>query len=472
MDPRIHQLREAIRALRDGRFDVEIPCAPEDSGDEVALLGLALRDLAGALEKRFQEFSALAKLTERINAGLILDEVLNSVYEWFRPVIPYERIGFSLLEDEGRVVRARWARSEAPVPRITRGYSARLAGSSLEEILRTGRPRILNDLEEYLRAHPQSESTRLILEEGMRSSLTCPLIAMGKPIGFIFFSSRAPYSYEIALVVLFVQIAGQLSLFVEKGRLYLQLVVLNDLKNKFLGMAAHDLRNPLTVMRGYLDLLLKGAGGESAPGQKRIFERMRLACEQMLKLVGDLVDYSAIEAGRLDLHYETVDLEAFLRDTVDAHELLARAKNIEISLRAGTPLPRIRLDPNRIAQALNNLLTNAIKYSFPGSAITLGAEADGREVKIFVSDEGLGIPEEDLPHLFQEFHRATPRPTGGEKSAGLGLAIVKRMVEAHGGRVGVQSEVGRGSTFHFTLPLAPPESLPPPAPDVSQIESA
>lgn len=233
-DARLVRYREATTAMKEGQFRVAIP---RDGEDDVAALGNALADLSTTLEARFQEVNTLSKVTEKINAGLILDEVLNYVFESFWSIIPYDRIGLSLLEQNGTVVRARWARSDAPVMKITKGYSGSLQGSSLQRILETGQPRILNDLRQYLAEHPASESTRLIVEEGMRSSLTCPLIAAGKPIGFIFFSSMEAQAFKNAHIEIFLQIAGELSMMVEKARLYEEL---HALKGKSEGAAAQD----------------------------------------------------------------------------------------------------------------------------------------------------------------------------------------------------------------------------------------
>jgi transcriptional regulator with GAF, ATPase, and Fis domain len=232
-DARIAKYCEAVMAMKEGQFRVPIP---QEGDDDVAALGKALADLSETLEAEFEELRTLSKVTEKINAGLDLDEVLNLVFESFWPLIPYDRISLSLLEQDGTVVRARWARSDAPLMKIDRGYSAPLEGSSLQRILQTGQPRILNDLRQYLAEHPASESTRLIVEEGMRSSLTCPLTAMGKPIGFIFFSSMEPQTFKNAHVEIFLEIAGQLSMIVEKARLYEEL---SQLKKKFLEMTAH-----------------------------------------------------------------------------------------------------------------------------------------------------------------------------------------------------------------------------------------
>jgi len=169
-----------------------------------------------------EELTKLARITERINYGVELEEVLDAIYQEMREVIPYNRIGFSLIDQRHGDVVARWARSDRPML-LGKGYTARLHGSTLEQIIETMQPRVINDLEDYLREKPESESTALVVREGMRSSLTCPLIVQGKPVGFAFFSSVDKDTYSSVHVDFFKQIAGQLATIVEKGRLYSQL---------------------------------------------------------------------------------------------------------------------------------------------------------------------------------------------------------------------------------------------------------
>lgn len=220
-DPRIPIYREAVLAMAQGVFQVRVPA---DDRDDVGRLGEAILTLSESLNRKFRELRQLAQIAERVNTGVILDEVLNHVYDAFRGVLPYDRIGFSLLEDEGRMVRAIWARTDSAVIELPKGYVAPMEGSSLQGIVESGQPRVLNDLTAYLREHPKSESTRRVVAEGVRSSLTCPLIAMGKPVGFMFFSSCTPGIYAQVHVDLFCQIAGQLAHIVEKARLYGELL--------------------------------------------------------------------------------------------------------------------------------------------------------------------------------------------------------------------------------------------------------
>jgi diguanylate cyclase (GGDEF)-like protein len=255
-DSRVVKYRQAAERMQHGDFNVEIST---DGSDEIARLGASLQALAKSLKVRFEEQGKLAEIAERVNAGLVLEEVLEHVYESFRSVMPYDRIGLALLENDGSTARAHWARSESEVIKLGTGYSTRIAGTSLAGILDSGRPRILNDLEAHLEAHPESESTRLIVAEGMRSSLTCPLAALGKPTGFLFFSSREKDTYREIHQGHFMQLASQISVILEKSRLYEELLELN---NRLQGMqgaleheANHDALTSLWNRRAVLGLL-------------------------------------------------------------------------------------------------------------------------------------------------------------------------------------------------------------------------
>ena len=461
-DDRIPRYIAAAEQLTRGQFDLEVPTTPPD---DIGRLGAALRDLARTLEARYREVQQLERITTRINAGLLLDDVLDNVFQDFREVIPYDRIGLALLEDDGRLVRARWARSDLPILKVNRDFTQPLAGSSLEVILRTGQPRILNDLPAYLAAKPSSESTRLIVAEGLNSSLTCPLAANGVPIGFIFFSSVRTQAYDAAHVDTFRHIAEQLSVIVEKGRLVSEIAAqktaieqrndelrrLNELKNAFLGIAAHDLRSPISLIQMTAELLLDPEAELSPEQQTQFTQDILRHTGHMLTLLNDVLDVTQIESGNLSLEETSIELAALLEEAVKWHALVATPKGTRIQLHAIAP-GAIYADPLRLRQVIDNLISNAVKYSPPGSLVQVGLQRLDRGWRVAVQDEGPGLTLADRQRLFQDFARLSARPTGGEKSVGLGLAIVRRIVDAHGGQVGADSEPGHGATFWFTLP--------------------
>ncbi len=190
----------AIRQIRSGQFlarqCLSVSGSTVDPANPVDVLGYELAQLAQWLELRFGEFRKILEVSEEISSELFAEKVLDRIYQTFSSLIPYDRIGCALLSENGQRLSAYWARASYENLKINKHYTADMAGSSLETTLVSGKPRIINDLEEYLFYHPDSVSTQLILAEGIHSNLTCPLIANGKPLGFLFFSSCQTNTYR------------------------------------------------------------------------------------------------------------------------------------------------------------------------------------------------------------------------------------------------------------------------------------
>lgn len=235
-----------------------------------------------------------------------------------------------------------------------------------------------------------------------------------------------------------------------------ELVRSNDLKNQFLGMAAHDLRNPIGVILSYSEFLGEETADVLSEEHLQFLQTIRRSSEFMLRLLNDLLDLARIESGRLDLEREPVDLAALIRENVLLNQVLADKKGIRIAFHAEDDLPPVPVDRQKIEQVLNNLLSNAMKFSPAGTAVFVSLSRTGGDAVVSIRDEGQGIPEADRQKLFQPFARMSVKSTGGEKSTGLGLAIVRKIVEGHAGRIRVESEPGRGTAVSFSLPLTDP----------------
>ncbi|MDH5639229.1 MAG: HAMP domain-containing histidine kinase, partial [Nitrospinota bacterium] len=220
-----------------------------------------------------------------------------------------------------------------------------------------------------------------------------------------------------------------------------RLTELNTLKNKFLGMAAHDLRNPLVSIRGFAELLLEGELDEASV--KEFLEIILQSADDSLGLINDLLDLSVIESGKFDLDLKENDMTRLLEERALLMRHTASVKGITIMVEAEN-VPQAVFDRGKIGQVIDNYLSNGVKYSPANSAVVAKISVREGEIWVEVIDRGPGIPPEEREGLFGEFHRTSVRPTGGEKSTGLGLAIVRRIVEAHHGRVGVESKVGEG----------------------------
>ena len=231
-----------------------------------------------------------------------------------------------------------------------------------------------------------------------------------------------------------------------------KLVELNQVKNKFLGMAAHDLRNPLVSIRGFSEIMLSQDLGEINEDQKEFLTLINQAADQMLSLVNDLLDVSVIESGKLILRLKQASLNQLVEDRVRLAEPPAANKNIAVT-KDLDDLPSSPFDYDRLAQAVDNLISNAIKFSQPGTQVIVSLKHIPPYARISVKDQGPGLSEEDKSRIFSEFQRLSAQPTGGEKSTGLGLAIVKKIVESHQGTISVSSTPGRGADFVIQLPL-------------------
>jgi len=240
----------------------------------------------------------------------------------------------------------------------------------------------------------------------------------------------------------------------EMARKNAELEKLNQQKNRFLGMAAHDLRSPLGVILSYSEFLQAEAGAVLNDEQREFVTTIKDTSQFMLNLVNDLLDVSTIESGQLRLNLESTDLVHLVERNVALNRVLANQKEIAIEFDPPPAPVELACDPGKLAQVLNNLIGNAVKFSHRGTRVRVRLTATASAVTVAIQDQGQGIPAADLPLLFKPFARVSVRSTAGEQSTGLGLAICRKVIEGHGGSIRVESEVGRGSTFIVTLPIA------------------
>ena len=232
-----------------------------------------------------------------------------------------------------------------------------------------------------------------------------------------------------------------------------ELAHLNDQKNQFLGIAAHDLRNPLDVILTYSGFVLNEAGEALSPEQVDFIQRIRTSSDFMLRLVNDLLDVSRIESGKLDLELEKVDLLNLIRENVARNQVLAVKKQIEITLGGDDSVPVVRVDVLKFEQVLNNLIGNAVKFSPSGTLVAVMVQDQEAEIVISVTDQGHGLDPNELDRLFRPFETGKRTARYEEKGTGLGLAICKRIVEGHGGRIWAENHDGGGARFSFSLPV-------------------
>jgi signal transduction histidine kinase len=228
-----------------------------------------------------------------------------------------------------------------------------------------------------------------------------------------------------------------------------QLRQLDRLKDEFVALVSHELRTPLTSIRGYLELISEDTN--LTEEQTRFLETIDRNAQRLQRVVGDLLFVAQVEAGKLSLEDGAVDLNAIVDEAVHAAQPSAAARSIALTVELGE-LPELRGDRARLAQVLDNFVSNAIKFTPSGGSVTVATLVRPGEIEIVVSDTGMGIPATELPLLFQRFFRAERATSGAIPGTGLGLAIAKAIVVGHGGRIRVESKEGTGTTFRVILP--------------------
>ncbi len=227
---------------------------------------------------------------------------------------------------------------------------------------------------------------------------------------------------------------------------------IDQMKSEFISIASHELRTPMTSIKGSVDLILSGCAGEVSPEALELLEVAHSACDRMIRLTNDILDLSKIEAGQIKLKLAPIDLTDAVEHSLRSLKSLADQDEISLKLERPQNLPWVEADRDRMEQVITNLVFNAIKFSPPKSEVRISLSADNGWVSCSVSDQGCGIKEEDLDRIFGKFQQVGPPQRGG--GTGLGLAITHALVTEHKGKIWVESCVGEGSRFVFSLPVA------------------
>jgi signal transduction histidine kinase len=281
-----------------------------------------------------------------------------------------------------------------------------------------------------------------------------PILCEGAVIGIISLESRDVAAFDESDISFVQRLADRIAIAMTNARLYADVKAANEAKSEFVSMVSHELKTPMTSIKGYARLLQMGSGGEISEKQRSYLNIINTSVDRMDALVQDLLDISRIETGRLKLELEPVRLTIVVDDIVRllGHEFEARQHTLSIDV--PRTLPPVRADRMRLAQVLTNLLSNAYKYTSTGGSVGVRAEVQDGSVLCSVVDTGIGISPQDQKKIFQKFFRADQEFVRQAGGTGLGLSIAKSIVELQGGEMWFESEPGQGSTFSFTVPLA------------------
>ncbi|MBV9773681.1 MAG: PAS domain-containing sensor histidine kinase [Gemmatimonadetes bacterium] len=329
----------------------------------------------------------------------------------------------------------------------------------VRRVVRTGESLMLQDVHGSSARDPAYvELVRLL---GPRSLITVPLLARGRVLGAIHLISAASgRRYGPDDLALAEELARHAALAVDNAGLYRRATLALQARDDVLAIVSHDLRNPLQAISLYADLLREA---DSPEQQTRYLDAIQRCAQRMGHLIQDLVDVASIEMGRLAMDQAPLAVEPLLKEAYELFHSPAGERSLHLEFEVADDLPPVRADHHRVLQALSNLLGNAVKFTPPGGRVLVRVDREGEGIRFAVTDTGPGIPEGQRDRVFERFWQGRRTYRG---SAGLGLAITRGIVESHGGRSGVESREGEGSTFWFTLPA---EGTAPPVPAVEAV---
>lgn len=412
-----------------------------------------------ALKERNRELLILKKISEIILGSLDLNPILEQTLEESMRIGSFDLGNIRLLDisrDVLEVVVAHGYRNEQNV-RNHRAISRSVEfaqSSHFRELMFTGAC-----VEEHVQS---SDGLKTLKREGVESFVQVPIRADGEVLGIIQLATRTRRTFRREEINLLETMGNQMGIAIQRTRLYeetkrqaRELEKANQLQADFAAMIAHDLRSPLMNISGAAEVMINGMFGEVNDEQKRWLGKILGNSHNLVNLVSDFLDVAKLEAGYVELSREQVDLQDLIDKTIDNFLIVAQKKDISLMTAAPGPVPLIRGDRRRLEQVVSNLVSNAINFTPTGGHVELGiAAGDNADVRIWVRDDGVGIPREEVAKLFEKYRQGTNAAESTHRGTGLGLVICKMVVQSHGGRIWVESEQGKGSVFFISLPVS------------------
>lgn len=432
---------------------------------------LALNKTQEELDKKITGLYTLHELGKRVSSLFNVEELFGLITPPFISKLGFQNCLIILKTDTDSFVKKNAiGYSESDVQEIEN----RLTQEPNSRILfEKGKFLLVNKAE----ALEYSEQTLIDIFK-LDSFLSLPIIAKNEAIGFILVGNASPFSRitegDVELLSI---LANQLGVAIENSKLYAELWQshqelerrvnqrtqelarlneelknLNKKKSDFVSAVSHELRTPLTSIKGYASILIAGKLGELNPSQKERLEKIDKHSNSLTHLINNLLDISRIESGRIQMEIKEIILKDLLDSIIDIITPQLKEKSLQIRLNISPKITKIFADQSQIERVLLNLLSNAMKFTPEKGRITISIEERGDFIQFNVADTGLGLSKEDIELIFEEFYRVDNEVNQKVKGTGLGLSLVKRIIEAHNGSIWVKSELGKGSTFSFTVP--------------------
>ncbi|MEM7801002.1 MAG: ATP-binding protein [Chloroflexota bacterium] len=443
---------------------------PISAEDHAFIEELSLQ-ISGALEnarlltqtqKKALELQTVAELSSNTATILRKDTLLKNVANLTSSRFGLYHTNIYLLDEDRRTLRLQAASGEVGSQLVETGWTidAYSQESLAGRVVRSRKSIIVDNV----RQEPAYLQNPLLPET--RSELSVPLIAGDEILGVVSLQSSYFHAFSREDAQVHQTLANQIAIALQNAKLFEEQIEtaerlreLDSLKTEFLANMSHELRTPLNSIIGFADVLLEGIDGELNDRMREDITMIRDGGRHLRNLIGDILDMAKVEAGKMELSYSTIDIKRIAEEVMGQISSLTKGKEVDVVLEIANDLDQMEADRTRVTQILFNLLSNAAKFTEKGSIIITMSRSANDHLRCAVSDSGIGIKEEDLSLVFEQFRQVggmTHRTAGG---TGLGLPITKNLVELHGGKIWVESTYGVGTTFTFTLPLKKIEKL-------------
>ncbi|MCE1229889.1 MAG: GAF domain-containing sensor histidine kinase [Firmicutes bacterium] len=414
---------------------------------------LSLFEGSGGEHFPADEQAILDNVNQKVAAKASLSELMDFLFDAVQEIYPCDRIGLAFLDDDGRRLVAHWSKATYTPILLNAGYGEDLSHSSLKSVIESGTSRIIYDLARYEEEHPRSASTRLLVREGVRSSMSCPLKVEDRISGVIFLSSREPKVYTPYHSLLWRALAERISQAVEKAWRIEQLTLANQAYNEMLAFVSHELKNPVASMMTDARLLVDGYLGDLEPLQKTKLERLIKKGDYLLDLIREYLDLARMEGGSLRLNAQPTNLvDEVLEPAFDLVQAQFQERNMRLERDYPQSPEPVECDGNLLKVVLVNLLGNAVKYGNEGGLVRLHYDQWPGRFMVSVRNEGPGFPPEERPRLFRKFSRLQSPELKARKGTGVGLYTSWRIVHLHGGRMDATSHPGAWAEFSLEIP--------------------
>lgn len=449
----------------------------EDLKTISALADLVAIAIQNAKAKDSVEFFNKRLLTlyetgKNINSSLDVDEILKKIVKIVADVLDCAMVVFLFKKGKKLIFGGSYGLKKEQFNNFYISLGSGITGA----VAKTGKAEIVNDVAKDFRYIPHKRDLKSDTFAPIKSEICVPIKFKGEVIGVINAESDNLNHFSDEDLKLLSALADQAAIAIENARYYekikkfnfvlkqkiekatkqlkdanIELQRLNQIKSDFVSTVSHELRTPLTSIQGYVSLMVDGDASNINSEQKEFLSIVKDESLRLTRLISDLLDISKIEAGKIHIGFNDFNLVDFMNNYKKEIQRMTLPKNIKTEMMIPKRLPTIKADVDKIKQIFNNLITNAIKFSAKNTKLKIIVKHNINNIQVDVVDQGIGIAEKDVESIFEKFSQVDSKMTRVAGGTGLGLAITKHLVEAHGGKIWANSELGKGSTFSFTL---------------------